>query len=186
MTDRGGGGGVTIMNSNYHACSDLWLIEGGGGGGAIMNSNYHACTDRETPALCEGSDGTLGCFSFNKHQSRPALLELKRDLVLHTSPQLAFRITKRTSNGWFYGTQFVVLLRSNSWLLHICGHLLLNHLELYPPPLPCTPVSLINQYLASNFSKELFLVQCHSSQFTIWLNATEKKVVWLLSSILPS
>ena len=30
-------GGVTIMNSNYHACSDLWLIEGGGveGGGAL-------------------------------------------------------------------------------------------------------------------------------------------------------
>ena len=55
---------VTITNSNYHACTDLWLIEGGGGGGqtvtimhvliydwrvkgggTIMNSNYHVCTD---------------------------------------------------------------------------------------------------------------------------------------------
>ena len=67
-------------------------MEGGGGGGAVMNSNYHAFTDHETPALCEGSDSTLGCFSFNKHQSRPALLELKRDLVLHASPQLALKI----------------------------------------------------------------------------------------------
>ena len=58
-----------------------------------MNSNYHACTDCETPALREGSDGKLGCFSFNKHQSRPALSELKRDLMLHASPQLAFSIT---------------------------------------------------------------------------------------------
>ena len=40
-----GGGGGTIMNSNYHVCTDLWLIEGGGGGETIMNSNYHVCTD---------------------------------------------------------------------------------------------------------------------------------------------
>ena len=30
-------GAVTITNSNYHACTDLWLIWGGGGGGG----NYH-------------------------------------------------------------------------------------------------------------------------------------------------